>query len=241
MIDKRVIRPSTKYDPAMPSKKARKLGRPPATSSVETRQRILDVARRLFAELGWGVTTNKQVADEAGVTSAAIYHYFDSKLDMFLAVYDDAQALITSRFLEATDPYETFAAQFAAVLETAHEMNGDDPSLARFLGSARVDATRHPEISKGIARRRHAGNEIVARLVETGITTGEIEIGRRAEVTAFLRSALTGLNDAVSSDQDLHRTAVDAFLLLLDGRLFEPPPSKNGARRRTAASASRKR
>src|SRR5688572_18968372 len=107
----------------MPPKKARKLGRPPATSSVETRQRILDVARRLFAELGWEVTTNKQVADEAGVTSAAIYHYFDSKLDMFLAVYDDAQDLITSRFLEATDPHDTFAAQFAAVLETAHEMN----------------------------------------------------------------------------------------------------------------------
>ena len=52
MIDKRVI-VQYQYDPAMPSKKARRLAvrRP---SSVETRQRILDVARRLFAELGWG-------------------------------------------------------------------------------------------------------------------------------------------------------------------------------------------
>ena len=44
------------------------------------------------------MTTNKVVAEKADVTSAALYHYFDSKLEMYLAVYDDAQELVGEEF-----------------------------------------------------------------------------------------------------------------------------------------------
>src|SRR5436309_7602236 len=122
----------------MPTK-PRKLGRPPATDSADTRRRVLAVAREAFAELGWEVTTNKHVATKAGITSAALYHYFDSKLQMYLAVYDDVHKLVTDQFTAAMQGADTFAEQFAAVLEAAHAMNGADPSLARFLASVRID------------------------------------------------------------------------------------------------------
>ena len=53
---------------------------------AETRRRILDVARQSFAELGYGGTTNRHIATKAGITTGALYHYFDSKLDLYLAV-----------------------------------------------------------------------------------------------------------------------------------------------------------
>jgi AcrR family transcriptional regulator len=216
----------------MPVKAARKLGRPPATSSVETRQRIVDVARKLFAEVGWEVTTNKLVAAKAGVTSAAIYHYFDSKLDMYLAVYDDVAALVNESFAAVMASCETFVAQFEAVLEEAHRMNAEDPTLARFLGSARVDIARHPEILKGMRRRRRTGDDIVLRLVDTGIATGEIRSADRAAATAAVRLILVGLNDAVSDDLEVHRAAIDAMRALVEGRLIAPPSAANGGPRR---------
>jgi AcrR family transcriptional regulator len=217
----------------MPAKTARKLGRPPATSSIETRQRIIDVARMLFAEVGWEVTTNKMVAAKAGVTSAALYHYFDSKLDMYLAVYDDVGALVAERFAEAMASEDTFVGQFEAVLEEAHRMNAEDPTLARFLGSARVDIARHPEIQKGMQRRHRAADEIVLRLVDTGIASGEIAAGQRQQAMAAVRLILVGLNDAVSDDLAVHRAAIDALKALIEGRLITGGASRNG-RRRTA-------
>ena len=57
----------------MPRKASeRRLGRPPDTDSVETRNRILRIARETFAVLGFEMTTNREIATRAGVTPAAL-------------------------------------------------------------------------------------------------------------------------------------------------------------------------
>jgi AcrR family transcriptional regulator len=56
----------------------RRLGRPRDAEPGATRDRILHAARHSFAELGYMATTNKVLADEAGVTTGAIYHYFEA-------------------------------------------------------------------------------------------------------------------------------------------------------------------
>ena len=81
--------------------KSTRLGRPPASSSAETRGRIIDVARRCFAELGYEATTNQAVASEVGITTGAIYHYFDSKLEIYKAVLDEVQERVYQRFAAA--------------------------------------------------------------------------------------------------------------------------------------------
>jgi AcrR family transcriptional regulator len=212
----------------MPNERPRRLGRPPATSSADTRRRILDVARQTFAELGWEVTTNKVVAEKANVTSGALYHYFDSKVEMYRAVHDDVQGIVSAEFAEAVAGSDTFVGQFEAILERALEVNSRDPSLARFLASSRVDMSRQPELRGAI--RRWAGDEIVSGLVKTGAATGEIPVGRRKQVSALVRAILVGLNDAVSDDLTQQRAAIDGVRGLLDGSLIAVP-SNNGRKR----------
>src|SRR5437764_9730789 len=166
----------------MPTRRPRPLGRPPASNSAETRQRILDVARETFAELGWGATTNKDLAAKAGITSGALYHYFDSKLDIYLAVYDEVQEAVDARFRAAMATGETFVEQFAAVLETAHEMNAEDPSLARFVGSCRVDITRHDELLRAIQRRPNVAAGLVSQLADHAVDSGEIDASQRDQL-----------------------------------------------------------
>ena len=221
----------------MPAKAQRRLGRPPASSSAETRRRVLDVARKTFAELGWEVTTNKLVAAKAGVTSAALYHYFDSKLEMYVAVYDDVQELVNQRLGAAIDTGDTFAAQFSAVLEEAHELNAGDPSLARFLASARVDLRRHQEITAAWGKRTRAGDDVVSRMIATGIATGEIAKADRVMASSYVRLVLVGLSDAVSNDNREHRIAIDGIMAALEGRLFARAAGRNGARGRRPVAA----
>lgn len=61
-------------------------GRPAGNS--DTRSRILDAARTLFAAKGFQQTTLRAVATEAGVDVALISHYFDNKRGLFVAVVE---------------------------------------------------------------------------------------------------------------------------------------------------------
>jgi len=55
---------------------------------TEVRQALLDSAFRLFSRKGYEYTTLAQIASEAGVSTANVYVYFKSKLEMLFAIYD---------------------------------------------------------------------------------------------------------------------------------------------------------
>lgn len=54
--------------------------------SSEGEQKLLDAAERLFADKGFDAVSIKQVADAAGISKATIFHYFDNKEALYLAV-----------------------------------------------------------------------------------------------------------------------------------------------------------
>jgi AcrR family transcriptional regulator len=56
--------------------------------STETRDAILSAARSLFAERGYGSTTIRAIAAEAGVNPALVHHFFGSKEKVFVAALD---------------------------------------------------------------------------------------------------------------------------------------------------------
>src|SRR4051794_16274585 len=59
-----------------------------AESKQHTREALLAAAREVFARDGFHGATLERVAQEAGFTKGAVYSAFDSKADLFLAVYE---------------------------------------------------------------------------------------------------------------------------------------------------------
>src|SRR6185295_14928897 len=80
---------------------ARGPGRPKGATRDVTRARILEAARACFAQRGYGATTNREIADKAALTPAALYQYFDSKLALFMATVRDAESVLTPRYRTA--------------------------------------------------------------------------------------------------------------------------------------------
>jgi AcrR family transcriptional regulator len=58
-----------------------------AQDVVDTRERILDVAERLFAEHGYSNVPTRQITDEAGANTAAAHYHFGSKDRLLEAVF----------------------------------------------------------------------------------------------------------------------------------------------------------
>ncbi len=56
-----------------------------AAQAERTRQQILEAAQRLFTELGYDATSLQMIADELGLTKAAVYYHFRAKSDILHA------------------------------------------------------------------------------------------------------------------------------------------------------------
>jgi AcrR family transcriptional regulator len=56
--------------------------RPDTNAGEGTRDRVLDVALRLFAEHSFAGTSLQMIADEMGITKAAVYHHFHTREEL---------------------------------------------------------------------------------------------------------------------------------------------------------------
>ena len=103
----------------------------------DTRKRIADAARHLFAERGFDRTSIRAVAAEAGVDPALVHHYFGTKQRLFLEAVDfpiDAVSSLETLAGDVDDAGERLV-RFALRL-------WDDPVvLPRLLGVLRSAVT----------------------------------------------------------------------------------------------------
>lgn len=61
--------------------------------SERCRRVVLDSALRLFSQNGYGATSVRQIAEEAGVSVGAVYHHFPDKESMFRALIEEYKAI----------------------------------------------------------------------------------------------------------------------------------------------------
>ncbi len=90
----------------------------------DTRDAILQVANRLFVRQGYTATSTRQIAEEAGIGKATIYHHFPDKQAIVLALLDRNTAR-TRQVLDAvkaeTDPRRRIETAVEASLRFFYE------------------------------------------------------------------------------------------------------------------------
>lgn len=152
----------------------RRLGRPFQSDAVETRTRILREARLAFTTRGYDNTTNREISAGAGITAAAIYHYFPSKVDLFVAVYDDVQAKVYDAFDVAVAEHDTFLKKFDAIFDTMLELGDEDPMLASFVVGVVTEAEHHPDLREALKLVSPRNQSFLASLCLQAQQRGEL-------------------------------------------------------------------
>lgn len=152
----------------------RRLGRPFQSDAVETRTRILREARLAFTTRGYDNTTNREISAGAGITAAAIYHYFPSKVDLFVAVYDDVQTKVYDAFDVAVAQHDTFLNKFDAIFDTMLELGDEDPMLASFVVGVVTEAEHHPDLREALKQVSPRNQSFLASLCLQAQQRGEL-------------------------------------------------------------------
>ena len=79
-----------------------------AEQARRTRAAIQEIALTLFADRGYDATSLQDIADELGLTKAAVYYHFPSKLELLQSicepVYERVTAIIAETAAHSTRP-----------------------------------------------------------------------------------------------------------------------------------------
>lgn len=125
----------------------------------ETRERILDVAERLFADSGFASTSLRDITAEAGVNLAAVNYHFGSKESLLVAILERRIRPVNDRRLALLDELESRTADGGPTLEQI---------VAAFVGppfqSAIIEGTRRRELLKLAGQLHSQANPEVRRL-----------------------------------------------------------------------------
>ncbi|HVU78282.1 MAG TPA: TetR family transcriptional regulator [Gaiellaceae bacterium] len=151
----------------------------------ETRRLIVDAARRLFAERGYGATGVADIAEAAGVAVPTVYQSVGAKPTLLKLLLDhiDEEADIgglAGELRASGDPRRVLALQVQMTRQIA-ERCGD--IIAALESAAGVEAEMAATLEAGLARHRAGAAATVGRLGDLGGLRPELD---REQATAAL-------------------------------------------------------
>jgi AcrR family transcriptional regulator len=212
-----------------------------AERSARTRSALLESAARGLSRYGYGNLVLEQVAREAGYTRGALYHQFEDKEDLALAVIE----WVNENWMrEVGGPAEQEPDPVAELIALARgHAVFCRRDIARVVMALRVEFSGqdHP-VGREIERISETGVKRCARLINAGRRDGSIPPGppARAVALAFL-GALEGAVIALAGQaphDELLAARAAAGVLGLDSHLMDQRSSAIDAAARAAPSVS---
>ena len=188
-----------------------------AARSARTQRRLLRAARRLFTTRGYDATSAERVAEQAGITRAALYYHFRDKRALFRAVCEEMENACIANIERAAERAPDFRSQIHAAARATLDAFLD-PAYVRLVfrdGPAVLGWDQWHEIvgrfgrnqlrvglegamDAGLTPRRPA--EILARVIAGAINEAGLAIAHaddpkraRAEYGAVIDAMLEGL------------------------------------------------
>jgi len=155
--------------PGVKSTPTRGRGRP----SEGARKALIEAATELFIERDFDQVSTEDVIGRAGVSRGAMYHHFQSKLELFRAVYETTERRtmlkLAQAALDADGPYEALLAGSRAYLREA-ETNDELRRIGLTQSRAVLGWERWREIASGL------GIGLVEASLQAAVDAGEIKL-----------------------------------------------------------------
>ena len=203
----------------------RRRGRPPGQRSAETRERILRAARLRFSQTGYARTSLADIAREAGITPRAIYHYVDSKPELFAQAAQVAYGRWSEEVATRVVTGKDTRSRLHGLVDIFRVLHHEDPTLVAFLSLAASEAQRNPELGVPLPPGNDPRVTISTNLAAMGHADGDFAPGVDPAGAAALLEVLGSGLALLASDEreDEYMAMLDVIDRVIDGTLFVDP------------------
>src|SRR3569832_742717 len=137
-------------------------------TKVQNRELILDAARKVFAELGFGATTVRDIIRATPLASGTFYNYFKSKEEVYEAIQEELAHAIRPRLRDERLKAKTVEEFISSTFRTFMEFMAEDHVNIRAMRHS-ADTTRvrvdTPEVIAGFEELR----EDIEKAIQQGL------------------------------------------------------------------------
>lgn len=129
----------------------------------EKEDRIIKAATRVFAQNGYQNASTNAIVREANISKGILFHYFKTKKELYVSLYEHLSDLLTEKIYERIDwnEHDIFVT-IRTVTLIKFELFTIYPDLINFLTSA---------FSEGAPEVRSEIESLNAKMVESGFST----------------------------------------------------------------------
>lgn len=164
----------------------------------KTRQDILDAALTIFSQTGYEAARLNDIATMADVTRGAIYHHFENKAGLFMALVNDASSTGSKAIEAAVSEGGSFLDVMTRILVFGMELLEEDQRFREIVALTLLKTGESPELSSYRERRLDESIRLVesiAGFFQMGLERGEIraDLDPATAARAFL-AYQSGLN-----------------------------------------------
>lgn len=142
----------------------------PADGHEAKRDAILDAASRLFMRKGYEATSVRDVAKEAGISQATLYHYMRSKPEILAAIHNVMADELLPLLYEVAQADLSPQRKLAEFIRVEMELIERHPThTAAFRRERR---SLEPEAAREMREKRDEADHILDQILEEGIQQG---------------------------------------------------------------------
>ncbi len=174
---------------------------------------ILDIALNHFIRYGfYGISTRK-IAEEAGISSGLMFHYFPNKLALYEALVEIGCEILTIDNCEGESPIMFFEKQVDWFLSVVTQ-NNFAARMFVFMGLVAINAK---DVSERAAQmiKEHDIEAMSVPYIEKGQESGEIRQGDPMTLSVLFYSSVQGFAETLVSRDDLKLPEKEWFLAIL--------------------------
>jgi AcrR family transcriptional regulator len=147
-----------------------------AETQARTRAQLLEAADEVFAERGFFGASVEEIASQAGFSVGAVYSNFETKGDLFLALFQEQVAEQLDRYVELVGDAETTGGQARAAADHWMAFLRERPEYFPLLLEFAAYAAREPRLIGGLAERLRSLHEAFAAIVARGAAEAGVDL-----------------------------------------------------------------
>jgi AcrR family transcriptional regulator len=159
-------------------------------SKANTRERLLNAARTVFARNGFHGASVEEVASEAGFSTGALYSNFGGKEDLFLALMEREIEAHAHEISTAVGERHSVAERATGGAKQWMTMIDREPELLLLFMEFWAYGVRDPDMRPRVAEQFGHMRQLLTRLVADGIREFDLELELPAEHLALAIDAL---------------------------------------------------
>ncbi len=137
------------------------------------RAQLLDAAQQVFVENGYHAAGMDEIAERAGVSKPVLYQHFPGKLELYLALLDDANEKLLDAILGALDSTTDNKRRVEATMEAYFEFVSAEGAPHRLVFES--DLTNDPQVRQRAEEVDRISSVAVAKLVRENVSVSEPE------------------------------------------------------------------